>query len=85
MNPILRKRLGTEEFASLLRVGKTCAILEPPAIIPAEHSDHLIWLGYMMDLKGRLRMTSAGRRRIARGLKNKPVPTGRRNRPLRVV
>jgi hypothetical protein len=54
-----------EEFVSLLLVGNTCAVLEQPALIPAEHSARLIALGYMMDLSGRLRMTTPGRRRMA--------------------
>jgi len=56
--------LTSEEFASLLTVGNTSAIREPPAVIPAEHSARLIELGYMVDLQGRLRMTSEGRIRI---------------------
>ena len=52
---------------SLLTVGNTCAVREPPAVIPAEHSARLIELGYMVDLEGRLRMTSNGRIRIHAG------------------
>ena len=59
------KKLTREEFASLLTVGNTCAVLKPPAVIPAEHSARLIALGYMADLAGRLRMTTPGRARIA--------------------
>jgi hypothetical protein len=59
--------LTHEEFASLLTVGNTCAVLEPPSVIPAEHSARLIGLGYMVDLSGRLRMTTPGRRRLAAG------------------
>ena len=66
------KRLSKEEFASLLTVGNTCAVLEPPAVIPAEHSARLIRLGHMMDLAGRLRLTGRGRERIAAGFENKP-------------
>ena len=63
--------LTPAEFASLLTVGNTCAVREPPAVIPAEHSARLIELGYMVDLEGRLRMTSNGRIRIhARQLAN---------------
>jgi hypothetical protein len=62
------KKLTREEFASLLKVGNT-TVLEPPAVIPAEHSARLIGLGYMMDLSGRLRMTTPGRSRIAAGLR----------------
>jgi hypothetical protein len=70
--------LTREEFASLLTVGNTCAVLEPPPIIPAEHSARLIALGYMADLYGRLRMTASGRSRIAAGLEKqvKGVKTG---------
>ena len=59
--------LTPEEFASLLTVGNTCAVREPPPIIPAEYSARLIALGYIADLAGRLRMTTPGRSRIAAG------------------
>jgi hypothetical protein len=59
------KMLSSEEFASLLKVANTNAVLEPPAVIPAEHSARLIEIGYMADLDGRLRMTTVGRYRIA--------------------
>ena len=85
--------LTPEEFASLLTVGNTCAVREPPAIIPAQHRARLMELRYMVDLQ--LRMTSPGRSRIAAGFGNGPLPneigslgvetgqhpTGRRNRP----
>jgi hypothetical protein len=58
------KMLTREEFASLLTVGNTRAVLKPPAVIPVEHSARLIALGYMVDLAGRLRMTTPGRLRI---------------------
>jgi hypothetical protein len=64
--------LTREEFASLLTVGNTSAVNEPPAVIPAEHSARLIGLGYMVDLAGRLRMTTPGRSRIAAGFENRP-------------
>ena len=38
--------LTREEFSSLLTVGNTCAVREPPAVILAEHSARLIALGY---------------------------------------
>jgi len=57
--------LTRDEFASLLTVGNTCAVTDPPAVIPAEHSSRLIALGYIADIAGRLRMTTVGRRRIA--------------------
>jgi hypothetical protein len=63
------KMLTREEFASLLTVGNTCAVLESPAVIPAEHSARLIALGYMAELLGRLRMTTPGRSRIAAGIR----------------
>jgi hypothetical protein len=59
------KKLTPEEFASLPKVANTSAVLQPPAVIPAEHSARLIGLGYMVDLDGRLRMTSVGRHMIA--------------------
>jgi hypothetical protein len=61
------KMLTREEFASLLIVGNTLAVINPPTIIPPEHSARLIALGYMVDLAGRLRMTTPGRQRIAAG------------------
>jgi len=67
------KKLTREEFASLLTVGNTCAVLEPPAVIPAAHSVRLIALGYMVDLSGRLRMTTPGRARIAAGFEGRPL------------
>lgn len=48
------KTLTREEFASLLIVRSTCAVLEPPAV-------------YTADLSGRLRMTTSGRARIIAG------------------
>jgi hypothetical protein len=69
------KNLTREEFASLLKVANTSAVLEPPAVIPAEHSARLIGLGYMVNLDGRLRMTTVGRHRIAaEENQNRPVP-----------
>ena len=59
--------LTPEEFASLLTVGNTSAVRDPPAVIPAEHSARLIALGYMADISGRLRMTTPGRIRIYAG------------------
>jgi hypothetical protein len=59
------KMLSSEEFASLLKIANTNAVLEPPALISAEHSARLIGLDYMADLAGRLRMTFAGRHMIA--------------------
>jgi hypothetical protein len=65
--------LTREEFASLLLVGNTSAVSDPPAIIPAEHSGRLIALGYMADLSGRLRMTTPGRIRIAAGIQTRSL------------
>jgi hypothetical protein len=61
------KMLTAEEFASLLTVGSTSAVTSPPAVIPAEDSVRLIALGYMVDIAGRLRMTTHGRMRINAG------------------
>ena len=58
--------LTREEFASLLIVGNTSAV-DPPAAIPAEHRAKLIALGYIVDLDGRLRMTTPGRQRMVAG------------------
>jgi hypothetical protein len=55
--------LSPEEFASLLAVGNTPVNGSPPAI-PGAHSARLIALGYMVDLHGRLRMTTPGRYRM---------------------
>jgi len=67
--------LTREEFASLLSVGNTSPMTDPPAVIPAAHSARLIALGYMVDLEGRLRMTTPGRQRIAAAEnQNRPVP-----------
>jgi hypothetical protein len=60
------KKLTREEFASLIKVGN-CSVLDPPATIPVEHSAKLIGLGYMVDLEGRLRMTTPGRHQITAG------------------
>jgi hypothetical protein len=65
--------LTREEFASLLIVGNTSAGVDPPAAIPAEHRAKLIVLGYMVDLDGRLRMTTPGRQRIREGIEKQAV------------
>jgi hypothetical protein len=67
------KMLTSEEFASLLVVGNTSAVTDPPAIIPAAHSAMLIGLGYVVDLAGRLRMTTPGRQRIRDGFEKQVV------------
>jgi hypothetical protein len=64
------KFLSGEEFASLLMVGNTFGISVPPVVIPAAHSARLIALGYMVDLEGKLRMTTPGRIRLAAGVSN---------------
>ena len=61
------KPLSPEEFASLLIVGNTSGVTSPPAVIPAEHSARLIAMGYMVELSGRLRMTTQGRLQIYAG------------------
>jgi hypothetical protein len=58
--------LTSEEFASLLTVGNTPEN-NPAPQIPAAHSARLIAPGYLMDLAGRLRMTTPGRVRIRSG------------------
>ena len=62
-----REMLTSEEFASLLTVGSTSAVTSPPAVIPAKDSVRLVALGYMVDIAGRLRMTTHGRMRINAG------------------
>ena len=64
------KVLTREEFAALLVVGE-CSVLDPPAVIPAKHGARLIGLGYILDIAGRLRMTTPGRQRIAAGFEKK--------------
>ena len=64
--------LTSEEFTSLLTVGNTPVNGRVP-VIPAEHSARLIALGYMVDLAGRLRMTTPGRIRIAAGMDGGPT------------
>ena len=59
-------KLTNEEFASLLAVGNA-HVRSPAPAIPVEHSARLIALGYMVDLAGRLRMTTPGRVRIYAG------------------
>jgi hypothetical protein len=61
--------LTHEEFASLLLIGAP-STYGPPTVIPPEHSDRLIALGYMADIAGRLRMTTPGRIRLAAGTPN---------------
>jgi hypothetical protein len=67
------KKLAHKEFASLLKVGN-CSVIDSPVAIPVEHTARLIVLGYMVDLMGRLRMTTPGRQRIAVGLKQADGP-----------
>ena len=59
-------KLNQEEFASLLTVGNVRVHGAAP-VIPAEHAARLIALGYMVQLEGSLRMTTAGRVRIYAG------------------
>jgi hypothetical protein len=58
--------LTHEEFASLLTVGNTPVNGSAP-VIPAAHRAHLIALGYMADIGGRLRVTTPGRHRMYAG------------------
>ena len=58
--------LTNEEFASLLAVGNAAANSSAPTILAA-HSARLIALGYMVDLAGKLRLTTPGRIRIYAG------------------
>jgi hypothetical protein len=58
--------LTPEEFASLLLVGNSSTVTRPPSV-PAEHGARLVALGYMVDIGGRLRMTTPGRIRIYAG------------------
>jgi hypothetical protein len=58
--------LTPEEFASLLTVGNA-PVNSSALTIPAAHSARLIALGYMVDLAGKLRMTTPGRIRIYAG------------------
>jgi hypothetical protein len=58
--------LTPEEFASLLTVGNA-HVNGPAPLVPAAHCARLIEMGYMMDLAGRLRMTTPGRIRIYAG------------------
>jgi hypothetical protein len=58
--------LTDEEFASLLVIGNM-PVNGPVPLVPAAHSARLIALGYMVDLAGRLRMTTPGRIRIYAG------------------
>lgn len=60
------ENLTREEFASLLTVGNA-AVSGPAPAITAAHSARLIALGYIVDLEGRLRMTTPGRYRIYTG------------------
>ena len=61
------KKLTIEEYASLLKVANTNAVLKPSPVIPVEHSARLIELGYIAYLAGRLRMTDTGRYRVTTG------------------
>ena len=58
-------------------------MLQPPAVIPGKHRARLIWLGYVADIGGRLRMTTSGRRRIAAEFfKNMSAPAGKSDNPV---
>lgn len=60
------KILSAEEFVSLSAIGDAAANSLAPAI-PAAHSARLIGMGYMVDLEGRLRLTTTGRYRTYAG------------------
>ena len=62
----MAETLTTEEFASLLAVSNT-GVNSPAPVIPSAHAALLMRLGYMVDLEGRLRMTTPGRIRIYAG------------------
>ena len=66
MNPDLSAPLTHEEFVSL----RDCAKDLVHRTIPAEHKDRLIQLGYVQELSGGLRLTNAGRLRIAEALES---------------
>ena len=55
--------LTHEEFVSL----RYCAKGLMHRTVPAEHKDRLIQLGYIQELSGGLRLTNAGRLRVAEG------------------
>jgi hypothetical protein len=55
--------LNSEEFASLLAVGKDDAAHD----IPQNHWERLVALGYALRRLGVLGLTEAGRRRLAAG------------------
>ena len=59
--------LNAEEFASLLRVADLSAFRDSPAVIPSDHKDRLVALGYLTDFSGKLRTTKLGRDRINAG------------------
>ena len=62
----MAETLTPEEFASLVAVGNA-GVNSPAPAIPAEHAALLMTLSYMVDLEGRLRMTTPGRIRIYAG------------------
>ena len=55
--------LTHEEFVSL----RDCAKGLMHRAVPTEHKDRLIRLGYIQELSGGLRLTNAGRLRVAEG------------------
>jgi hypothetical protein len=56
--------LTRDQFISLLMVGDATPTGLAP-IIPIDHETLLIRLGYLVNLQGRLRMTTQGRLRLA--------------------
>ena len=63
MAPNLTAPLSYEEFASLQEIGKGLV----QGIIPPEHREQLISLGYIAERLSALGLTNAGRIRLAAG------------------
>jgi hypothetical protein len=63
MMPNLTVQLMPEEFAALREVGK--GLMQ--RIIPLEHRERLIELGYIVERPGGLALTNYGRARLAMG------------------
>jgi hypothetical protein len=63
MAPNLAAVLSRDEFASLQEIGND----RRKRIIPGDHRDRLISLGYIVELPGGLELTAAGHVRLAAG------------------
>ena len=72
--------LTRDQFISLLMVGDVAPNGLAP-IIPMDHETLLIRLGYVVNLQGRLRMTTPGRQRMA-SIEAPPGALEIQNRPL---